>query len=739
MGKFSFLTGCLAAALGLTIALGLVILFATSHMRNGRSDHEEKDLLTLEDFEDYIMNNVDPQSIRQILRNLTTLPHLGGTAEEWQMSTLISDTWRQQGMDEVHMVPYEVLLSYPSKEVPNLVRLVDQFGGAAWTSAAKQKPLYSPEESNPDVPFTFNGYAAPGNVTGDVVYVNYGRSQDFETLSEKGINLEGKIVIARYGRIFRANIAQMAEGLGAVGLVLFSDPSDFAPEGPEFVYPRSSFLPPTAAPFGTVKLVDGDPLTPFYPATKSAFHIPMADAPIPTIPVQPIGYEDAWQILSRLGGPPAPGEWQGGLNITYNLGPGFSRPGWKLNLDVNNNNTHTTTYNVIGVIKGRVEPDRYVLLGNHIDAWIFGGLDPNSGTAAMLELSRVLTNLVKEKGWRPRRSLVFCAWGAEEYGLVGSLEWTEQFGKQLADRAVAYLNVDMAIEGNYTLRTKSAPLLYQVIYESARRIPNPDPEEAKAGRLTVYDTWALRKPDPVKANSPLMQFIGSGSDYKGFQHNLGIPCMDTRYTHSDHTLGEPQYHTLYETFALVDEIYDRGFHFHKAVTALWGHITLRLSEPKILPFSLDAYATFLSRASDNILEKYGDLISSQNITMDYFTAAVQKFNSTTVAFNNSIEKLDLDNPLAVRHVNDQLMMVERAFIDARGLPGRPDYNHVVTAPSKNDAYSGTAFAGLSDTLCSLQEAPDDLRPNLWVTFSQHLAAVTHVLETASRVLTDDLW
>lgn len=685
------------------------------------------------------MRQVDPQSIRQFLRSLTHLPHLGGTVEEHRMSALISDTWHRQGMDEVHMVPYEVLLSYPSKEVPNLVRLVDQDGAATWVSAAKQKPLYSPEEAIPDVPFTFNGYAAPGNVTGDVVYVNYGRAQDFEKLSEEGIDLEGKIVLARYGKIFRANIAQTAEDLGAVGLVLFSDPSDYAPEGPEFVYPHSYFLPPSAAPFGTVKLVDGDPLTPFYPATQSAFHIPMAEAPIPTIPVQPISYEDAWQILSRLSGAPAPEEWQGGLNITYHLGPGFSQPGWKLNLDVNNNNTHTTTYNVIGVIKGSVEPDRYVLLGNHIDAWIFGGLDPNSGTAAMLELSRVFTKLVKEKGWRPRRSLVFCAWGAEEYGLVGSLEWTEQFGKQLADRAVAYLNVDMAIEGNYTLRTKSAPLLYQVIYESAKKIPNPDPEETKAGRLTVYDTWALRKPDPVESNTPLMQFIGSGSDYKGFQHNLGIPCMDTRYTYSNRTLGEPQYHTLYETFSLVDEIYDRGFHFHKAVTDLWGFVALRLSEPEILPFSLGAYATFISRASANILEKYGDLIASQNITMDYFTAAVQKFNSSTIDFKKSIEKLDLKNPLAVRRVNDQLMMVERAFIDTRGLPGRPDYNHIVTAPSKNDAYSGTAFAGLSDTLFALQETPDDLRPDLWVTFSRHLAAVTHALETASKVLTDDLW
>ncbi|XP_042870253.1 N-acetylated-alpha-linked acidic dipeptidase 2-like [Penaeus japonicus] len=733
MGTNSLVTGCLTSTIGLAVAVGLVLVLVTSHMRNTRSLHEENEeggLRSIDDYEEYILKNIEPDNIRRFLRNLTSLPHLGGTADEWQMSKLISDIWQDQGFDAVHMVPYEVLLSYPDPEVPNLVRLVDQDGRAAWVSAAKQKPLYASEESSPDIPFTFNGYAAPGNVTGDVVYVNYGRLKDFDVVSERGIDLEGRIVLARYGKIFRANIAQMAEDRGAVGLVLYSDPADYAPEGAEFVYPHSYFLPPSAASVGSVKLVDGDPLTPYYPATKSAFHIPMKEAPIPTIPVQPIGYEDAWQILSRSGS----STWMS-ITTTYN------------------NNASRTTCNVTGVARGEVDPaepclfgvglgleaNRYVLLGNHIDAWIYGGLDPNSGTAAMLELSRVLTKLAKETGWRPRRSLVFCAWGAEEYGLIGSLEWTEEFGKQLADRAVAYLNVDMAIEGNYTLRTKSAPLLNQVIYESTKKIPNPDPEEVKAGRLSVYDTWALRKPDPVESNTPLMQFIGSGSDYKGFQHNLGIPCMDTRYTHSNRTLGEPLYHTLYETFALVDEIYDRGFHFHKAVTALWGNIALRLSEAKILPFSLDAYATFISRASDDILKKYGALINSQNISMDYFTEAVHIFNRTVNAFETSLQNVDLDNPLAVRLVNDQLMMVERAFIDPRGLPGRPEYNHVVTAPSKDDAYSGTAFAGLSDTLFDIQNAPSDLHDDLWMTFSRHLAAVTHALNTASKVLTNELW
>ncbi|XP_042222207.1 N-acetylated-alpha-linked acidic dipeptidase 2-like [Homarus americanus] len=629
--------------------------------------------ISLAAVEDYVIKNINPENIRQFLRYLTRQPHLGGTEAEKEVAQWVAHTWQQQGLDQVHLVPYHVLLSYPDPIIPNLVRIVDGENNTAWVSAARQKPLYAPEEASLDIPFTFNGYAAHGNVTGDVVYAYYGREQDFDFLAKSGINISSKIVLARYGKIFRANIAKMAETKGAVGVVLYSDPADYAPNGSDFVYPHSSYMPPSAAPFGTVKLVDGDPLTPFYPATESAFHIPEEEAPIPKIPVQPIGYEDAWQILSRMGGTVAPVDWQGSLNITYHLGPGFVNPGWTLNLDVNNNNTQTTTHNVVGIITGHEEPDRYVILGNHLDAWILGALDPNSGTAAMLELSRVLLQLHNETGWRPRRSLVFCGWGAEEYGIVASVEWTEQFGKQLSDRTIAYLNVDMAIEGNYTLRTQSTPLLTDAIFQSAQRIPNPDPVELAAGRKTVYDTWKARRPDRHQSDKPQMQFIGSGSDYKGFQHNLGIPCMDICYTHDNNTIGDPMYHTLYETFALVDEIYDKGFYFHSAVTALWGDLAVVLAESKILPFSLVTYATFIIGAQQDIFENYGELISSQNISWQFFADAAQAFNASVAVFTESLNTLDLNSDLAVRRVNDQLMMVERAFIDPLGLPGRPEY------------------------------------------------------------------
>ncbi|XP_071551849.1 N-acetylated-alpha-linked acidic dipeptidase 2-like isoform X3 [Panulirus ornatus] len=682
--------------------------------------------------EEYIADNIEPDNIRAFLRKLTRRPHMGGTEAEEQLARWVADTWRTQGLDEVHLVPYHVLLSYPHPVEPNLVRILNDDGSEVWVSEAKQKPLYAPEEASTEVPFTFNGYAAKGDVTGEVVYAYYGRRQDFDFLATEGVDVSGKIILARYGRIFRANTVLTAEVRGALGVVFFSDPADFAPDGSGFVYPNSSFMPSSAAPFGTVLMNEGDPLTPFYPATESAFHISEEEARLPKIPSQPISYEGAKQILSHMGGDVAPASWQGGLNVMYRLGPGFVQQGWMLNLKVNNWKNQTTTYNVVGVLKGREEPDRYVVLGNHLDAWIFGAVDPSSGTAAMLELSRVLLKLHNETGWRPRRSMVFCGWGAEEYGMVGSVEWTEQFGKQLSDRTVAYLNVDMAIEGNNTLRTKSTPLLADVIFESAKKVPNPDDDEVAAGREKVYDTWVLRRPDPLNPDKPQLQFIGSGSDYKGFQHNLGIPCMDTRYTFDNTTLGEPLYHTLYETFALVDEIYDSGFRFHKAVAVLWGNIGVNLADSEVLPFSLVTYSDFITRSQEAILEKYGELLASQNVSLEFFTSAAQKFNESVISFNEALLDINMKSPLAVRHINDQLMMVERAFVDPRGLPGRPHYNHVISAPSETDSYSGIAFSGLMDTLSAIKDAPEGDHQELWKIFAHHLAAVTHSLNTAAK-------
>ncbi|KAF2350347.1 PA domain, partial [Trinorchestia longiramus] len=520
--------------------------------------------------------------------------------------------WREFGVDAVWMTSYNVLLSYP--DGPNMVRLLDASSGDLLAeNSPKQKPLYAPEESSDEVPFSFNAYAAPGNVTGAVVYANYGREEDYTYLVDSGIDITGKIVIARYGMIFRANMVSFAEELGAAGVLLYTDPADYALDGPDSVYPQSVMMPPSGTQLGTVKLTDGDPLTPFYPSIESAFHIPEKEAAIPKIPVQPLSYEDAYFVLSSLGGPEAPVSWIGALNLTYRLGP--TDPSYVVNMDVHTHNVPAVIHDVIGVIEGAEEPDRYVMLGNHRDAWVFGAIDPSSGTAAMVELARVLSLMRNLTEWRPRRSVVLCSWAAEEYGLVGSMEFTEQFSKQLQDRAVAYLNMDLALVGNYSLKVLAAPMLYDVIWQAAKQVPNPDPVEAAAGRTSVYDTWLARKPDSLDGTRPEMELVGSGSDYRGFMHNQGVTSLDISYNHDESIPGwYPLYHSLYETFALVDELYDQDFLFQSAVTKLWAIVAVSLSDPQVLPFSVLEYSNFISRVQLQISDEFGQLVSDNNRT-----------------------------------------------------------------------------------------------------------------------------
>ncbi|KAL7639055.1 UNVERIFIED_CONTAM: hypothetical protein RMT77_010589 [Armadillidium vulgare] len=687
----------------------------------------------------FILAEVDRANIANFLRNFSSRPHLGGTPAEWENAHFVAETWKTQGLDEVHLTPYDVLLSYPVKEKPNYVKLLNTNDEVVWKSQGRTPPLHSEEEKSKDVFPDFNAYSAPGNITGNLVYVNFGHEHDLNYLEGIGISVNGCIVIARYGKVFRANIVESSARRGAIGVILYPDPHEYAKEGPDRVYPDTVFMPGSAAPYGTTQLEDGDPLTPFFPSIESAFRIPEKETTLPKIPVMPIGYNDAAVILSKLAGKEAPSDWQGALNFTYNFGPGFKDCGCRLSMEVNTHNQRTTTYNVVGVMKGIEEPDRYVILGNHRDAWIFGAVDPSSASAVMLELTRVLTEYRRETGWSPRRTLVFCSWGSEEYGLVGSQEWVEQFQKQLSNRGIVYLNLDMAIEGNYTVRTKSSPLLYNIGREISKLVPNPDPEEVRAGRSTVFDTWLYRNPDEKRPGYPRFTGLGSGSDYKGFQHNLGIPSLEYRYTHSKEMFSEPLYHTLYETFYLVSELYDKGFHFHASITQLWGLIAVYIAEAEVIPFSLDEYALFIDDAKNSIFNQFGVLIEGRNITFGHFDNASKIFAQEVENFKKNIDHLDTKNPLALRRINDQLMLVERAFIDARGLPGRPHYNHVVFAPSSTDNYAATAFAGLSDALNGIEDLPEDEQNRLWRTFEEHLATCTYLLMSASKILSEELW
>lgn len=719
---------CILLLITFTFILLAVVLGSEKHKKETKLDPE-----TL------ILHEASGNAIKETLRYLTSEPHTAGTEADTRQAQWVAQVWRDQGLDTVNLIPYTVLLSYPNKDLNNTVEIINGSGDVVWTSHSYQVPL-GPGEDHPDVFPNFNAYSAPGEVQADVVYAYLGREEDFDYLQSQNISLNGSIIIIRYGDIFRANQVLHAETRGAAGVILYSDPVSVCPEGctANLTYPNTVYNPPEAVQFGTTYLSNGDPVTPFYPSIESAFRIPEEEAAVPKIPVQPISYGDALQIFKHLGGEKALEEWQGGLEVEYHMGPGLRDPAWTTRLTVHTSHANATIFNVVGTITGKEEPDRYVLLGNHRDAWTFGGVDPSSGTAALLEVTR-LFSLLLQKGWRPRRTLVFCSWGAEEYGLIGSTEWTEQFATNLQHRAVAYLNVDMVFEGMYSFTSRASPLLYGTVIKATQKVPNPDSAEVSSGRPYLFDTWLHRHPDPLHKGRPKFNGIGSGSDFASFQNVLGIPCTDMVYSSKPGTPVLPLYHTLHETLHLAAELYDPGMHYQTALAQTWALVALALAQEPMIPFTVELYGEYVKEAFSVLKEQYGPIMNEEGVKLDFFEDAVDEFQEVTQNWTLRGLAVDQNDALAVRAFNDAQMLVDRSFIDPRGLPGRPEYNHVVTAPSSTNNYDSDTFAGLHDLLHKIQELPDEEKEKRWRAVREHLAVVTHLTQAAANALTYDLW
>lgn len=683
-----------------------------------------------------LLDEIQAENIGENLRILTSVPHLGGTPEDLSQAQWVREKFIEAGFDEATVVPYDVLLSYPDQEQPNKVYLLSEDGSVLFETKGTQTPIYAPEEGLPNIMPNFNAYSAQGEVEGEMVYVYYGREDDYKILLEKNIDIKGKIVLARYGAIFRGNIVAIAEKMGAVGVVLYSDPKDYAPQSRDFVYANSVWMPGMAVQSGTTFLGNGDPLTPFYPAVESAYRLDQTDANLPKIPVQPIGYDEAEHFLKNMITTHlAPEEWQGELNSTYYLGPGFQADR-KVKLHVRTSNKIATIHNTIGIIYGDVEPDRYVLVGNHRDAWGLGAIDPSSGTASMIEMARAFGAIKSSQNWRPRRSLVFCSWGAEEYGLIGSYEWVEQHAKVLSQRAVAYLNVDIAVSGNYSLTAAAVPMLRQLLIDSSKKIPNPSVTDSAAGQTTLFDKWAASFPNGA-TGQPEVGDLGSGSDHTSFIHCLGIPSLDMTYKSAEYS-NYPLYHTLYETYHLVSYLLDPGFLYHRAVTQLWAEIARNLAESDLLPFDVKTYATYMRSRLTALQTRYSTQMEEAGATFDYFDRAVSGFDTSVDTYLDTTSKADRQNSLVVRRINDQLMQLERHFIDPRGLPDRPKINHLVFAPSSSDTYSSSSFSGLTDLLESVAGQSQAQNPEAWKKIKQHLSVIAFHIDAAARSLRDAL-
>lgn len=684
-----------------------------------------------------IIDEIDSEHIEENLRAVTAKPHIAGRDNDFDLVALLQKHFKGHGL-HVQTTPYDILLSYPSESTPNSVRLIDGNGRIFYDAKDDESDI----SKQKDVVPPFHAYSPNKLVEGEIVFAGYGRVEDYGELRNLGINVTGRLVLVKYGKIFRGDKVDIAANNGAIGVIMYSDPADYTgmKSGDRRVYPDTWWLPPTAAQRGTVFTGDGDPLTPGYPANDLAFRFSEdeVEPPLPKIPSQPIGYGAAEKILQQLNGSQVPNSWVGGINVTYRLGPGFKQDGMKIQLNVTSRNQRAKAENVFGIIKGTVEPDRYVLIGNHRDAWIYGAIDPSSGTAVIMELARVMGDLVKSGRWKPRRSIMFCSWGAEEYGLIGSTEWVEQYVATLRERAVAYINVDIAVDGNDTLDANATPLMYNIVYEASKKVPNPNQNEIKAGRKTVYDTWLHVTPDDKnKANSlPVIGALGSGSDFAPILQRAGITALDMTYTFNREVYivsSYALYHTEYEIFDVVKKQFDKDFKFHAAMAQLSGEMARWLADSLILPFNISNYAKGLETLRKVLDDEYGRSLTAN--VPQYASGALQKviqeFAEDVAKFEARIHDVDRNNPFAIRAINDQILLLERAFLNPEGLPTRPLKKHLIFAENSNDAYAGSSFPGLVDLLFEIEK-----EPARWERVRQHFSVILHTIQSAGASLRD---
>lgn len=714
------------------LVVGILIGWASSRPKQDAFDDRWKEALKGEDDDvtDKILREMKPGTIKEYLKYLTSKAHLGGTDEQIENAAYIKEKWDEQGLDSTRIVRYNILLSYPRRDQPNHVYILLDNNTEVFRTAVEEEEIVEGDKL-PNAVLPFNAYAKAGVVEGDLVYVNYGRAEDFQQLeNELGINVTGKIAIARYGKGFRGEKAKQAHIYGAIGLILYSDPADYAIYGVDEVYPDTMFLPGTGVQRGNIITVQGDPLTQGYPAKDYMFRDDEKDVTLPQIPVQPISYNDAKEFLILLEGKEVPEGWAGKIpGVTYRIGPGLSG-NRKVKLEVNNYNEIRPVHNVVGIIKGSLEPDRYVIIGNHRDAWNYGSLDPSSGTACMLEISRAFGKLVKNGEWRPRRSILFISWGAEEYGIMGAYEWIEEFGKTVAARTIAYLNVDIAVSGNHTFRVRASPSLFDVVYDASKKIPDtPD----HGG--TVFDTWLERNPRD-DANLPSITTIRTGSDFRPFIMVIGVPSIDLRYER-DMSLGTPSYplyHTMYETFNLVTTVIDPTFQHHLVVSRVWAEIARTLSDTLIVPINCTAYADRIRSGVENLKELYQDKMEAREkpITFDAIDAQLAKFSAAAAELHQRIHDNDKTDPFAVRSVNDQLILMERAFIEPQGLPGRPFHRHMVFSPAANNKAYRDTFAVIADMMLAVENS--DNPEAEWKEVERYMAIAAFTLDSAATTL-----
>lgn len=697
------------------------VAFCSAQTTNKMIGFTDKSMLKQQQLEHQFDALLSNKTVDQTIKELSAKPHHIGSPGGNEVVQHIYNKFKSWGWD-VKIETYQVLFPTPKTRVLEMLQ-PNVYKAILSEPALKEDGTSAQEGQLP----TYNAWSADGDVTGSLVFVNYGLPEDYEMLEKMGVTVSGKIVIAKYGRSWRGIKPKVAQEHGAIGCIIYSDPQDDGYSQGE-VYPKGAFKNEFGVQRGSIMdmvIYPGDPLTPNVGATENAKRLNRLEAPnLLKIPVLPISYHDAKPLLASLDGLVAPNAWSGSLPITYHVG-GTSTT--KVHLKLAFDWKLTPAQNVIATIKGAEYPDQWIVRGNHHDAWVNGANDPISGMAAELEEAKAIGVLVKN-GWKPKRTLVYCAWDGEEPGLLGSTEWVEDHATELQQKAVIYINSDGNAKG--FLDVEGSHALEQMITEISKEVKDPQTgvsvfERAKA-KLVLDASSNSAKKQALEKTVYEIGAMGSGSDYSSFIQHIGVPALSIGFGGED---GGGEYHSIYDSYDHYSKFKDPGFEYGVALSKTAGRAVLRMADAEILPFDFNAlhktvtgYVKELMNKTDQMREatlleqsasamnvvklaanpKYNIKISATPLAVPYidFSALQNALNelATSVALVNAKKEASMNNAENMAKINAALYKSEQQLLTTTGLPRRAWYKHTLYAPGFYTGYGVKTMPGIREAI-----------------------------------------
>ena len=610
---------------------------------------------------------------------LSKEPHIAGTAAQKRTADYVIAQMKAMGL-ETELRQYDVWLPHATSVK------VTRLGSDPLVLDLSEPPIPGDPATALQQYLTVNGSSGAGVGEGELVFVNYGLIEDYATLDSLGVSVKGKVVLARYGRSFRGIKAREAEKRGAVAVLIYTDPADDG-YGRGETYPEGPMRPSRGVQRGSVFNGTGDPLTPGYASRPGAPRLSpdREGSGLPKVPVVPISAFNAQLLLQQVGGTKIPTGWQGGIGLRYHVGPGPARVRVEVTTDAKTNGTKAI-FNTLGYLRGTEFPEQYVYIGAHRDGWGPGAADNISGTVSVLEAAQALADMAK-KGTKPKRTIVFATWDAEEWGMVGSTEYVEDDSLRLQKGAVAYFNQDVAAQGS-SFGGGGTPSLRAVLRDVVKEVPDPN------GKGSVYASWRAAAKLAADSLEPNMGDPGGGSDFAGFYNHLGIPIAEWGF-------GGPAgtYHSAYDTHAWMEKFGDPGFKYHATAARIAAAMALRVANAQVLPYDYVEFA--------RTMKKYLPALSKN--------FAAKKFDTTTIApLSRAIAQLEKsgqafaaarDGALsknvsasAQAAANTELLKVERAFARPSGLKGRPWYRSLIYVADIDNGYANMNFPGVNEAV-----------------------------------------